>query len=201
MHETIVIYNCGHIRVLFSDDKLQVRKNSSPNIVYEGVIIALKEKDLILVQFRDDFVKTFDYSDYSVKFLTNRQTFIREHFALDLAIDIYGLDFLLPKEKSVREKPLSEVELNGDMEMKCEKTGKLVEWINPKLNEYQKQTVSNALRADFLNPFLIFGPPGNFFSFLLIESKSSCRCKSYLYKALNLSYACHQRNRKDDHTL
>lgn len=138
-----------------------MRKHSEPSVVYDGTIIEIKANDLVVVEFGDDFVRSFDSSAYFVEFYIPRQPYIREHFALDLALDIYGREFLMPEKKSFREKLLCDVELNDEREMRSQKTGQQIEWFNANLNEFQKQGVVNALRADLLNPHLIFGPPGN----------------------------------------
>lgn len=128
-----------------------VRKLTAPNVDYEGVIIDTNEINLIVVKFGDDFVETFDHTRYSVEFICSRSYFIRQHFAIDLAFELYGTNILLPTDISLRGEPLVK---------KCQK-GQIV-WINDKLNLCQKQAIKQIIGGDFLNPYLIFGPPGMF---------------------------------------
>ncbi|XP_055300785.1 probable RNA helicase armi [Sitodiplosis mosellana] len=146
-------------------DKLTVRKQSKPNISYEGVIIDIKEVDLIVVKFDDDFVKTFDHSAYSIEFSFSRSYAIRQHFAIDLALELFGLDILMPNEISLRGAPL----LGENDEMVQQTHGKKLSWFNEHLNKQQKQAVQQIIRSDLLNPYLIFGPPGTGKTTTLVE--------------------------------
>lgn len=84
------------------------------------------------------------------------------HFALDLALEIYGIEFMLPKKFLKRDTTLVDVHLSGDGRLKSA-NGIELNWFNSNLNFPQKKAVTNILRADFLNPYLIYGPPGNTF--------------------------------------
>lgn len=81
------------------------------------------------------------------------------HYALDLAMDIYGIDYLIPNKIMKRDSIFCDVHLSGDGRLK-KANGKTINWFMNDLNFYQKQTVVNVLRADLLNPYLIYGPPG-----------------------------------------
>lgn len=83
------------------------------------------------------------------------------HFAIDLAIDIFGIDYLIPMEALEREKPIIDVHLNKYEQLELLPDKKVLKWFNKSLNDHQKQTVANVMRGDFLNPYLIYGPPGN----------------------------------------
>lgn len=143
------------IQTKFSGDKLIVRKQSEPNISYEGRITALKETDLIVVEFHNDFVKTFDHTRYLIEFTCSRSYCIRQHFAIDMALELYGMDILLPKEISLRDKPILDSVKYDDLTN--------IHWFNDNLNEQQQQAVAKVIRGDLLNPYLIFGPPGKYF--------------------------------------
>lgn len=130
-----------------------VRKRSALNVRYEGVIIDLKESkmELIAVKFGDDFVATFDFTPYHVEFVRSRTYFIEQHFAVDMVLEIFGAEILLPTEISLRGKPLlREDEVKG------------IRWVNRNLNSHQKQAVTQIIRGDLLNPYVIFGPPGKY---------------------------------------
>lgn len=144
-------------------DQLKVRKHSEANIVYEGFIIDVKETDLIVVKFNDDFVETFDHSPYSIEFSFSRSYFIRQHFAIDLSWEFYGTNILMPNEISLRGVPVLDMCMEGNIEMIQRTTGKMQPWFNDNLNEQQKNAVMQIIRGDLLNPYLIFGPPGKCF--------------------------------------
>lgn len=144
-------------------DKIIARQHSALEVVYEGDIISINDKNLICVQFKDDFVKTFDYKAYVVEFDFSRLTWIRQHFAIDMAISTFGLDILDPKEICSREKPLLDVRLSSKGRIKKRVDRTELKWHNKSLNEEQKQTVVNILRGDMLNPHIIYGPPGKKF--------------------------------------
>ena len=128
---------------------MTVRKNSEPANSYEGVIVDVKEVDLIVVKFSDRFVETFDHTEYSIKFSFSRSYMIRQHFAIDLAVELFGMAILTPNEISLRDKPLVD-----DNSMKN------LAWFNERLNKQQKEAVQQIIKGDLLNPYLIFGPPG-----------------------------------------
>lgn len=136
------------------------RQRSALNVVYEGELIAFKDKDLVCIQFKDDFVAKFDNKAYVVEFDFSRAHFIRLHFAIDLATNIFGMRILKPKEIIVREKPLLDVCLTKRKNLKLIKGGKQLKWFNESLNANQRMTVANILRGDAENPYVIFGPPG-----------------------------------------
>lgn len=152
-----LIFSC------ISGDKIFARKHSSPTVCYEGVVIEIKDSDLICIQFKDDFVQTFDNTAYIVEFDFTRNMWIRLHFALDVAWNTFGAEYLIPKQFTKRNAALIDVHLNEDNRMEAT-NGKVLKWFNNNLNFHQKQAVANVLRADLLNPYLIHGPPGNNFS-------------------------------------
>lgn len=127
-------------------------------------MIKIKESDLVCVQFGDDFVQTFDNTAYVIEFDFSRSMWIRMHFALDLAVDIFGIEYLIPKELLKRNATLVDVHLNEHEQLEMTNR-KVINWFVDGLNVYQKQAVVNTLRADLLNPYLIYGPPGNTFVF------------------------------------
>lgn len=149
------------LRVL--GDKVIARKIKQPQNRYEGSIIDTAS-DMIMVKFDTDFVENFDHKSYSVEFTFSRSRFIRMHHAVDLSLSMFGIDFLMPKKTVKREKCLLDVTLNKDQNLvlTLEKTEKKLKWFNSKLNVQQREAVANVLRADFLNPYIIHGPPGTF---------------------------------------
>lgn len=123
-------------------------------------MIEIKDSDLICIQFKDEFVKTFDNTAYVVEFDFARNLWIRMHFALDSAWDTFGIEYLIPKQLTKRKVALIDLKLNEDNRLETT-NGKVLNWFNDGLNFHQKQAVVNVLRAEFLNPYLIHGPPGN----------------------------------------
>lgn len=158
-NENDVIYGFYLHIFFFLGDKVFARKHSQPNTVYEGVIDALKAVDLIVIQFNEDFVITFDATAYFVEFSFVRSNLMRQHLAIDLAEKIFGMQFLMPKEISLRGKPLINMRLQKNMMVTCGKGG-THQWFNTNLNKKQKEAVKKILRGDMFNPYLIFGPPG-----------------------------------------
>lgn len=156
-----------------SDDKVVARKCSALRVSYEGVIIELKRDDLILIQFGDNFVNDFDHSDYCVEFFFQRLTFVRQHVAIDSAVEMFGTDYLMPKEVKFREKVLLNIvpldqkkrrrereqiqPANSQRQTKQNVQHKLY---NENLNYEQKNAVIRILRGDLLLPYIIVGPPG-----------------------------------------
>lgn len=132
-----------------------------PKIPYEGAIVEIKDSDLIVIRFNSDFVEQFDHTAYMVEFLHSRTSFSRMHISIDMAIDIFGIDFLMPKSALIREKPILDVALDRNQNLIYNKQQQL-KWFNKRLDYYQRQAVTNVLRADYLNPYIIHGPPGNF---------------------------------------
>lgn len=130
---------------------MTVRKHSEPDNTYDGVIIDIKEVDLIVVKFGDSFVEAFDHTAYWVEFSFSRSYMIRQHFAIDLAVDLFGMAILTPNEISLRDKPL--VDANSITNLS---------WFNGLLNKEQTQAVQQIIKGDLLNPYLIFGPPGKY---------------------------------------
>lgn len=148
---------------LILGDKVIARKLKQSQICYEGSIIDTAS-DLIMIKFDQDFVKSFDYKSYSVEFTFSRSRFIRMHHAVDLAFSMYGIDFLMPKKAAMREKCLLNVTLNRDQHLvrALGNAEKRLKWFNRKLNAEQRQAVVNVLRGEYLNPYIIYGPPGKF---------------------------------------
>lgn len=141
-------------------DKVFARKRTALDIVYEGELTAFKDKDLVCVQFKEDFVKSFNNMAYVVEFDFSRASYIRLHFAIDMAVSIFGMGILNPTEYVAREKPLLDVHLNEKKNLKLIPKRQNLKWFNESLNDHQRETVANALRGDMLNPFIIYGPPG-----------------------------------------
>lgn len=139
-------------------DKLIARKHSRPLVAYEGVIIEMKDDDLIVVEFKDDFIATFDNTTYYVEFQIPRAVFIRLHYALDVSIKRFGLNILTPIATSIRKSPMFDVMLNRNMELV--KNGKELPWFNARLNDQQKKAVHRVLYGEFEMPYIINGPPG-----------------------------------------
>lgn len=115
---------------------------------------------MVCVKFKEDFVLTFDNKAYMIEFDFTRASWIRLHYAIDLAFEIFGIDYLIPKEIIRRKMPLADVNLNGAQQLALN-DGRIVNWFNASLNLHQKQAVVNVLRGELLNPYLIYGPPGN----------------------------------------
>ncbi|XP_031617415.1 probable RNA helicase armi [Contarinia nasturtii] len=126
-------------------DKVIARAHSTLT-KYEGIIIKMKDDDLLIIQFGDDFVNTFNHLDYFVDFSVSRSTIIRQHFAIDLAVELFGIEFLMPNGVSLREKNRTNVHMNR--------------WFNGNLNYHQQKAVKQVLRGNLLNPYIIVGPPG-----------------------------------------
>lgn len=123
-------------------------------------MIEIKDDDLVCVKFKEDFVLTFDNKAYMIEFDFTRASWVRLHYAIDLAFEIFGIDYLIPKEIIRRKMPLADVNLNGAQQLALN-DGRIVNWFNASLNLHQKQAVVNVLRGELLNPYLIYGPPGN----------------------------------------
>lgn len=153
----VIVFN---FEIFYLGDKVFAREHTALNVVYEGEVIELKEKDLILVKFKNDFVEKFNNMAYVVEFDFARASFVRMHFAIDMAIKIFGMSILNPKKITFREKPLLDIRLNKKKELRSIKNGKPLNWFNNKLNDNQKETVACILRGDMLNPYVIYGPPG-----------------------------------------
>lgn len=137
-----------------------VRKHSAPNVAYEGVIIEKKVVDTIVVKFDDNFVNTFKHSAYYAQFDFSRSYMVRQHYAIDLALELFGLGIIMPTEISLRGIPTLDLRMSSYGNMILRKSGKCYNWFNNNLNEHQKQAVMEILRCDLQNPYLIFGPPG-----------------------------------------
>lgn len=147
--------------LFYLDDKVIARKHSALDVVYKGEVILLKEKDLLCVQFKDDFVENFDNKAYVVEFDFSRNFYVRMHCAIDMATNIFGMSILKPEKIIVRKKPQIDVRLSKEpSNFKLTKNGKPLEWYNEELNDNQRETVANILRGDILNPYIIHGPPG-----------------------------------------
>lgn len=123
-------------------------------------MIEIKDGDLVCVKFKKDFVLTFDNKAYMIEFDFTRASWIRLHYAIDLAFEIFGIDYLIPKEIIRRKMPLADVNLNRAQQLALT-DGRIVNWFNASLNLHQKRAVVNVLRGELLNPYLIYGPPGN----------------------------------------
>lgn len=137
------------------------RQHAALNVEYNGKILSLKEKDLICVQFEDDFVEKFDNKAYLVEFDFSRQFYVRLHYAIDMAIKIFGMSILNPEKIVWRKEPLLAVRLSKkSSNIKLTKSVKSLKWYNEELNDTQKETVAHILRGDMLNPYIIHGPPG-----------------------------------------
>lgn len=162
------------IRLLSADDLIIARKHSEPQIEYVGEIIEIKTNVLILVRFKENFVATFDHTDYMIKFDFLRPSWIRQHYGIDLAYKIFGIEILLPKVLTKREKPLFDVHLDENDQLKL-KDRPSVGWFNQTLNENQKEAIVNIMRGEYVNPYLIYGPPGkkqfHFINMRLTSSK------------------------------
>lgn len=149
-----------HFHSSLTGDKLIARKHTQPHISYEGVIIEMNDNDLIVVEFKSDFVNTFNHTAYYVEFSIPRSVFIRQHYALDVAIEIFGLNILIPMESSFRKKPMFDVMLNRNCDLIKKENGALLSWFNAGLNDQQKKAVHRALYGELVLPYLIYGPPG-----------------------------------------
>lgn len=130
------------------------------------------------MKFGNDFVEKFDNKAYWVDFDFSRASYIRQHFAIDMAVNMFGMSILVPEEISMREKPILDVYLNKKTNLQLGKGGRVLKWFNESLNSNQRKTVANALRGDILNPYVIYGPPGKsnriFQSNFLLELISKC---------------------------
>lgn len=147
------------------------RQHAALDVAYNGKILLLKEKDLICVQFEDDFVEKFENKAYVVEFDFSRQCYVRLHYAIDMATRIFGMSVLDPEKNIVREKPLLAVRFSKkSSNIKVVKNGKLLEWYNEELNDNQRETVAHILRGDLLNPYIIHGPPGKFIETQLFDT-------------------------------
>lgn len=94
-----------------------------------------------------------------IDFDFTRSLWIRMHFAIDLALGIFGTDYLMPKEFIRRNTPIVEVHLNQHHQLEMA-NGQVLNWFIDHLNWYQKEAVANVLMGDLLFPYLIYGPPG-----------------------------------------
>lgn len=135
-------------------------KNIDPGQVYEGMIYDLKD-DTVIVKFSPTFNETFNSEGYYVRFFLNRSPYIHQHRAIDLAPQLLDPYFLFPTKLDESAALQMDVELNEDLEIV--KNGEIepLPWFNYDLNEIQKTTVVNVLKAKCSSvPYVIYGPPG-----------------------------------------
>lgn len=139
-------------------DRVFAKKVNAPSICYIGKIKAV-ENNLFKIKFRRDFAETFNSETYIIEFRYHRTVYIKQHEAIDNAIDMFNKEFLFPSRSLIPRIPQLDVKLFGD---RLVLDGKLLPWCNTQLNFEQKEAVKEALRAECRPmPFMIQGPPGN----------------------------------------
>lgn len=127
---------------------------------YEGTIYELKE-DTVVVKFLPTFNETFNSEGYYVRFFFNRSSYIHQHRAIDLAPQLLDPYFLFPIELVESTALQLDIKLNEDLEMVKNGETEPLPWFNYNLNEVQKITVVNVLKAKCSSvPYAIYGPPG-----------------------------------------
>lgn len=144
-------------------------------------MIEIKEFDLVCVKFQDDFIRTFDHTAYMITFDFARAPWIRMHYAIDLAFHIFGIDYLIPNRFIRREKPFAKVNLNEHKQLALS-NGKILSWFNSNLNIHQKKAVANVLKGEFLNPYLIYGPPGDLNSSSIYNSSFAMEFSYFFHR-------------------
>lgn len=141
-------------------------KNKDDRIVYEGIIFELTD-DAVLIKFGQNFEKTFNdstYESYTVKFFFARSPYIRQHRAIDLATKIFDEEFLFPTQL-MECTPQMDIHLNENFKLELN-NGQIIPWFNNSLNKYQRMAVMQVLRGECRNPHIIWGPPGEYQTFI-----------------------------------
>lgn len=144
-------------------DKLSASDPFRPSpeqLVFEGFIYKV-EDDAVLVKPDNDFPKSHHGKDFRIDFHFSRSSFRNFHHAVDTITSEAGLgfNFLFPEvRKVIALQPKIIAELDDG---KLKVFNKNVDWIDNKLNAYQKEAIVNILRGDCRPlPYIIYGPPG-----------------------------------------
>lgn len=129
--------------------------------------MARVERDGVCVSFGKGFEELFDIEHgsekYDVEFTFSRTTFVRQHRAIDEALEIFDEKMLFPQQGNEANQPQLNVTLNRNNELLHD--SKIVPWFNKQLNKYQKIAVTNVLRGEFKSlPYIVKGPPGKFYN-------------------------------------
>lgn len=140
--------------------------------VWKGSIKKI-ENESILIEFNEDFLKGHHGKEFSIEFTFSRSNFRKKHHAIETFLtEGMGFDFLFPSERpaAMVGAPQLKVNLNGG---NLELLGKSLPWYDQRLNIYQKQAIVNVLRGELCRPmpYIIYGPPGQFFNQLCQTSR------------------------------
>lgn len=145
-------------------DEIHARNGSGSQYYYRGKVQKFTEKYFV-IKFKDDFVNDFDNGIYDYEFHYNRTIFKRKQFSVDYTINKFDNQFMFPTELTVFEPQLN-VHVQDDCQLML--NGTLIEHFMQRLNAEQLQAVKNALCGECRPlPFIIYGPPGNCFSFFV----------------------------------
>lgn len=149
--------------VLISGDHIFVsdpRTESTSGVeqrIRRGWIYEVRQNE-ILVKFDENFHKNYRNEKYQITFHFSRQTFRKQHHAIELASKRLPM-VLFPDEVNPMFAQL-DVTLNlsnGQLQY----NDSVLPWFNESLNIVQKQTVVHILQGVGRPlPFVIFGPPG-----------------------------------------
>lgn len=146
--------------VYYVGDSVVATKIIDPSREYEGKISDLKE-DAVIAKFSQTFNDNFNSEGYYIRFFFNRSPYIHQHRAIDLAPQLLDPYFLFPMELVESTALQMDVKLNQDLEMIKNGEVEPLPWFNYDLNEIQKITVVNVLKAKCSSvPYAIYGPPG-----------------------------------------
>lgn len=156
-------------------DSIRVRDpNPCPGkktVTYEGCIHRV-EQNAILLSFAPEFYSTHNHRDYHIDFYFSRSTFKKQHFAIEKIFDVsegLGRNFIFPLLNTQARELQVEAELGGNGQLLV--AGERKDWINPNLNEYQKEAIVNILRGESRPlPYIIYGPPGTGKTATVIET-------------------------------
>lgn len=125
--------------------------------------------DRVLLKFCENFHTKHNSEDYKVVFEFSRVPFRKQHHAIELAKQNFGVDLLFPNKVICKEKQL-DILLNTD-DGKLYLAGDHVPWFNESLNTVQKEAIANILHGVARPmPYVIFGPPGTGKTVTLIET-------------------------------
>lgn len=129
--------------------------------------------DRVLIKFNDLFDQKYKDHKFRMSFSYSRGMIQKQQHAISIIMDRMGEEILFPKDIVARP-PLIDVTLNNNgimmLKQRNPMPSKHLKWHNPSLNEYQKEAIVNALRAECRPlPHIISGPPGTGKTSTLVE--------------------------------
>lgn len=147
----------------------------------EGIIHKILG-DRVLLKFSKSFHDTYRNEDYKIEFHFSRGSFIKQHNAVEKVMKNLGTGFLFPIKVNTNSCPQVNVQMHNQDLLR---DGTKVPWFNPQLNIVQKKAVENILLGVARpTPYVIFGPPGNYYN----KNYYYCFAK-YTYTDTNYSFS------------